>query len=83
MQQPAPTFWADGIKRVILLLERTMCDPLFSMPQDLVASTSVEEAMPMLRTLVQEYGQLLTWWPAILERRQSVEHPMTAIRLSM
>jgi hypothetical protein len=80
-QGHAPAFWADGIRRAILLLERTICDPRFSMPQDLVSSTSVEEAMPTLRMLIQQYGQLLTWWPAVIEAMQRVERPMRAIRL--
>lgn len=76
-----PSFWAHDIKRAVTLLERSITDRRFSVPQELMSAASAHDAMLLLRQLIRQYGQLLSCWPAIVGALRSGKLPHGAIRL--
>jgi hypothetical protein len=60
-----PSYWADDIKRQVLVLERAAADPWFSIPQELRVPGSTDRCMAELKSLIVLYGLLLRSWPAI------------------
>jgi hypothetical protein len=60
-----PPYWADDIRRQILILERAAADPWFSIPQELRVQGSSQHGMAELKSLIVHYGLLLRSWPSI------------------
>lgn len=62
-----PRHWADDLTMRIEALRRATDDPEFFVPIDLPISSD-EQPRRVAQGMVARYGQLLEWWPAILER---------------
>lgn len=64
-----PEPWAADVQAHIEAVREYAASTRFGAPYDLceAASIGVEEARALLVTLTRSYGELLTWWPAIME----------------
>jgi hypothetical protein len=61
----APKFWVECVRKFIRCLEYDMMD--LQIPTDLTNGRTSEEAKQLAQRVILNYGQLLSWWPAIVE----------------
>lgn len=63
----SPSFWADDIKRTLDTLRAALPKEDYTVPRDLLAGRTVDEARALTRRLVLKFGQLLEAWPDIVD----------------
>jgi hypothetical protein len=78
-----PSYWATDVRRYIETLREALAADAYFVPGDLPPSRSHEESIELTRRLVQRFGDVLTWWPAIVKRarRLRAEGPLPLKRL--
>jgi hypothetical protein len=62
-----PDFLSVDLENALQSLQEAMVRPDYSVPADLAESRSLKEARHLSRTIVQQYGRLLQWWPEMRE----------------
>lgn len=62
-----PRFWATDVNKFIERLSEAVRKPDYCVPLDLLHGRSHEEVRELAQRLVLNFGQLLRWWPAIVE----------------
>lgn len=67
-----PEYWADDVESYIDALRAAMESRDYAVPQDLLAGRGQEEARRLSRRLVFRYGQLLRWWPEMVDAAKSL-----------
>ena len=63
-----PSYWAADVQRHLQTLREGLATEAYFVPGDLPPSRSDEESIDLTRRLVQRFGDVLIWWPAIVER---------------
>jgi hypothetical protein len=63
----APTFWVNDMTHRIQRMRHDMTHPEFIIPADLVEHYPVDDALTVLQHLVRDYGQLMTYWPVMMD----------------
>jgi len=63
----SPDYWANDVKKYIDILRRSMTREDYWVPLDLLDGRSVDEARELAQRLVLKFGQLLHWWPEMVE----------------
>lgn len=67
-----PQEWKRDMRAFIDLRRQALSTPEFSVPLDLVVAHGFEHARSLTRTFVREFGQLIEWWPDIVETAHSL-----------
>jgi hypothetical protein len=67
-----PAYWAADLKREIEGVQRAVVRPDYTLPIDLPQNLSKPECMQQAQDLIRRYGELLVWWPAIVERAKAL-----------
>jgi hypothetical protein len=68
----APAFWANDVRKYIAFVRQALTRPDYCIPLDLLNERSPEEAQRLAQRLVYRFGQLLSWWPTIVEVAQDL-----------
>ena len=68
----APKYWADDVERYIDTLRESLSDKQSFVPLDLLYGRTISEARELTRRLVCKFGQLIHWWPEIMEASRSL-----------
>jgi len=68
----SPDFWANDVEQFIDTLRTAMADPDYLVPGDLLENRSAEEARKLSQRLVLKFGQLLYWWPEIVNAARNL-----------
>ena len=63
-----PAFWATDLRRDIQTIQLAVAKPDYAVPTDLPKAVRREEPLREAQDLVRRYGELVQWWPAIVER---------------
>jgi hypothetical protein len=63
-----PAFWATDLRRDIQTIQLAVAKPDYAIPIDLPEEMRPEEPLRGAQDLVRRYGELVQWWPAIVER---------------
>ncbi len=63
----SPQFWAHDVEELIDTLRKAMEGQDYVVPQDLLEDRGLDEARKLSQRLVLNFGQLLCWWPEIVE----------------
>jgi hypothetical protein len=78
-----PEFWASDIRRFTETLRRALPGKDYLVPRDLLAARrDPEEARCLARRLVFRFGQLLHWWPELVEAARTLrdrEHRLAQV----
>jgi len=64
--------WKKDVMKYIDLLTQSIARPDFFIPLDLVGDSDIELARHRAQRLVTEYGDLLTWWPDIVQTAKTL-----------
>jgi hypothetical protein len=68
-----PPYWADELERRIENLSRAATESAATVPREFLRSAlKSEEAMERTRSIVYQFGRLLSYWPAIVEVTRSL-----------
>jgi len=62
-----PTFWAEDVRRVVSSLQDSLASADYIVPRDLVGARDADEARELMPRLLQRFGELLSWWPALAQ----------------
>lgn len=62
-----PDFWARDVTRHIQALRAAMRQDESFLPEDLTRDRSTDGARELTQRLALKFGQLLCWWPAMVE----------------
>jgi hypothetical protein len=60
-------FWAADVKKYRDLVCQALMRPDYWIPLDLVSGRGLEETQALAQRLVYKFGQLLYWWPDMVE----------------
>jgi hypothetical protein len=63
----APRFWVSDLEKYMGLLEQAVASEEYYVPLDLLAGSHLDEARRLMHRLVFRFGQLLYWWPSLVE----------------
>lgn len=72
MHDYTPDYWANDVETFIGRVKDFCNSGKIVLAKDISAGLSNEEAKVRLQTMVYRYGELLTWWPAVLEAAKTV-----------
>jgi hypothetical protein len=62
-----PEYWARDLEGQMEQLREAVVQPGFVQPQDVVGELLDKDPLSTAQDLIKMFGQLLTWWPAIVE----------------
>lgn len=63
----SPSYWAEDVVKEIESILAAITRPDFALPSDLRGSET-HELLARTQNIVRRYGELLYWWPAMIER---------------
>jgi hypothetical protein len=63
-----PEFWADDLRRENEVSLAALAQPDYAEPIDLLESLRGPERLRAAQSLIRRYGELVSWWPLIVER---------------
>jgi hypothetical protein len=68
--EESPDFWANDVKKYL----DTLCKALLKVtaPHDLMDGHSISETLDLTQRLVLRFGQLLYWWPEVVEAARNL-----------
>lgn len=67
-----PDYWATDVKGYISALRQHLARKDYLIAQDLLAGRSPEEARRTAQRLVGKFGELLYWWPLIVQTAKTL-----------
>ncbi len=67
-----PDFWADDVRNYLDDLREALVREDYIVPHDLLEGRSPGEARQLSQRLVLKFGQLLYWWPEIVEATRAL-----------
>ena len=62
----SPVYWANDVRKYIDILDRAVTNDAYWLPLDLVNRYGVDDGRGIARRLVKKFGELLYWWPDIV-----------------
>lgn len=63
-----PAFWAADLRREIEANQLAVVKPDYVVPVDLSERRTAEKPLREAQDLIRRYGELVRWWPSIVER---------------
>jgi hypothetical protein len=63
-----PDYWADDLSRTIERFSKAALDPDYAVPEELRGEGAALSGLGAARTIMRQFGELLCWWPEIVER---------------
>jgi hypothetical protein len=63
----SPEFWANDVRGYIKILRDSAARKDYCIPLDLMQQHNASEAQELSQHLVFRFGQLLYWWPNMVE----------------
>lgn len=63
-----PPHWAEAVSRVVERLGHSLTDPGYAVPEEVSGAGTTKDGIRAAMALIRGYGELLHWWPAIVER---------------
>ncbi len=67
-----PAFWAADVGKFTTLMRESLTRAEFYVPVDLRYGRDLSEARDMTQRFVRQFGQLLYWWPAMVEATRAL-----------
>jgi len=67
-----PAFWVEDLRREVEAVREAMVEPDGVAPVDLPVEWNGDQRIEATRSLIRRYGELLSWWPAIIERAKDL-----------
>ena len=64
----SPSYWAEDVVNEIQDITAAATKPDFALPSDLPGGDGPEDLLARAQGVVRQYGELLCWWPAMVER---------------
>jgi hypothetical protein len=64
----SPSYWAEDVVNEIQNIAAAVTKPDFALPSDLPGGDGREDPLARAQNIVRQYGELLCWWPAMVER---------------
>jgi len=61
-----PDFWAADVRDAMSLIKKSLLDPAYTIPEDLLLNRSEDDARELTQKLVLRFGELLGSWPAMI-----------------
>jgi FkbH-like protein len=74
MSGESPVYWANDVKKYTDLLCQSLTRDDYFIPLDLVQGRNLDEARQLAQRLVLKFGQLLYWWPEMIEVTKELRH---------
>ena len=71
-EQDSSGFWAADVKAYIRLVRQTLASEAPCVPLDLMEGRTVSEARELSQQLVARFGELLYWWPEMVEAARTL-----------
>jgi hypothetical protein len=65
--QATPAYWADDVSKILDCLQKVITKNEYVIPEELWKEHSLEEARQLSQQIVFKFGQLLYWWPELVE----------------
>jgi hypothetical protein len=62
-----PAFWANDVRKYILMMRDSLTKQEWNIPLELLYGRNITETRKLTQKLVFKYGQLLFWWPSLVE----------------
>jgi len=62
-----PDFWAEDVRAFVDASRNAFAGEDYLAPKELIGRVEAKEARSLTHRLVRQYGQLLCWWPQIVE----------------
>jgi phenylacetate-coenzyme A ligase PaaK-like adenylate-forming protein/acyl carrier protein len=62
-----PEYWASNLKQFMTIMRQSLLKDEFYVPLDLLYGRSLSEARELTQHFVGRFGQLMHWWPDIVE----------------
>lgn len=69
-----PEFWANDVRKYLDILRQSVIIEDYFIPLDLIYGRSIDEARGLAQRLVKKYGQLLYWWPDIVNSVKNLQN---------
>ena len=67
-----PAYRAADLKREIEAVQQAVIKSDYTLPIDLPGDVSTSDRLRQAQDLIRRYGELLVWWPAIMERAKAL-----------
>ncbi len=67
-----PSYWEEDVVKEIEAILATVVKPAFALPSDLFGAERLEELLARTQKIVRQYGDLLCWWPAMMEKAKEL-----------
>jgi hypothetical protein len=67
-----PAYWANDLKRALHALGDALTKPSYVIPLDMRGDFQASEAAAALQVFIGRFGELLCWWPALVERAREL-----------
>jgi hypothetical protein len=62
-----PAYWANDLQQFMTIMRQSLLKDEFYVPLDLLYGRSLDEARQLTQHFVRRLGQLMYWWPDIVE----------------
>jgi FkbH-like protein len=70
--QDSPYYWKNDLQKYIELLCQSLTRDDYFIPLDLMQNRDIAQAQILAQRIVFKFGQLLTWWPALVQVSQQL-----------
>jgi len=67
-----PAYWAADVRRYIETFREALATDAYFIPTDLPPTRSHDESIEVTRRLVRRFGDVLSWWPAMVTRARTL-----------
>lgn len=74
-----PDYWARDLNSQMDKLRRATIDPAFLHPCDLIEEMAPNQVQSATRNMVRNFGELLCWWPTIVEATETLSESGTEL----
>jgi hypothetical protein len=68
----SPAFWANDLKRHIRVQRAALLQKDYIVPPDLLRSRTRDEALQLNQRMIYRFGELLYWWPRLVETARTL-----------
>lgn len=67
VHRESPTYWATDVRKYITMLRQALMHKDYWVPLDLVDGKNLDATKQLAQRIVYRFGQLLFWWPALVQ----------------
>jgi hypothetical protein len=69
----SPLYWRDAIQKTLKFYEESLKVSDTAIPPDMLKGRSEDEAIEIYRNLIFRFGELLVWWPYIMNATKELK----------